>query len=360
MRKLCIALCGGIALSGCSSFSERHQASGNFEFLNEKQQQAITVPENLTPLKVTDKFTIPRLGESAGQLMGPELDIRAPALIMPVAPNSLVSDNNKQVEVYFESFMAADKFRNDLWQKLNLFIDDLGYGVGIELEGQSLTTRLIDSDPFFKAIFGLDDDHSLAQQYQFSIAVEEQGHKAVVKVALVEHQELGLAKELTDFAKRRYEARMLNQFLSHVASEHNKQAIANRIKAKDGIKIKLAIDSEQHTVYELHAEFEQAWEKLATVLPKLGFEVEDRDKTLNAYFTTFDEMDVGFWTGLFSSDDVLVPIELEKGSKYQVRLSKQGDVSLLSILDAKGNNLPAEKMTEMFNTFNKVMASRQL
>ena len=80
MRKFCIALCGGIVLTGCSSFSERHQASGNFEYLDETQRQAIVVPQGFTPLKTNKRFDIPALGSKVDtSLVGAQLDIRAPA-----------------------------------------------------------------------------------------------------------------------------------------------------------------------------------------------------------------------------------------------------------------------------------------
>ncbi|NRA59305.1 MAG: outer membrane protein assembly factor BamC, partial [Psychrobium sp.] len=277
MRKFCIALCGGIVLTGCSSFSERHQASGNFEYLDETQRQAIVVPQGFTPFKTNKRFDIPALGSKVDtSLVGAQLDIRAPALIMSVARNSLVDENSNNVEVTFESFMAADAFRSDMWQKLNHFVGDEGYGIGSSIEGNNLVTREIKSAPYFKILFGFDEDYSLAQQYQFSLKVPQKGQKAVVSVTLINHMEQGEIVSINQFSKRRYEARMLNQFLSHVYLQDNKRILANRVKSDKGLKIELGFDSEQRTIYKIHASFELAWEKLATVLPQLGFEVVDR------------------------------------------------------------------------------------
>lgn len=361
MKKLSIALCGGIVLAGCSSFSERHQASGNFEYLTETDRQAIRVPEGFTPLKKSTEYEIPAVGDKTNKnLVGNKLDIRAPSLIMPVAPNSLISSDSNSTQVVFESFLSQDKFKDDLWQKVASFVESQGYGVGSEQEGHSLLTRAIVSDEYFMLLFGLDDDSKLSQQYQFTIDVEPQGHKASVSVELVDHQEQDQEVELNTFAKRRYEARMLNHFLSQVYVEHNKKILANRLKAKKGIKLELGFDNEQNTVYQIHAPFELSWEKLAVVLPRLGFIVDDRDKSVNTYFTHFEPIDEGFWAGLFSSDSEITELDLKEDEKYQVKLAKQGELSLLSVIDSNGERLSAEQMKNMLNGFRELMAEKQL
>lgn len=361
MRKFCIALCGGIVLTGCSSFTERHQASGNFEYLTEKSAHSVEVVPGFTPLKTTTDYNVPTLGNNVNMhLVGQKLDIRAPSLVMPVAPNSLTSDDMAHTQVVFESFLSKDKFQQDLWDKVTQFVEKQGYGIGSQMDGKSIATRSIESDAYFKLLFGLDEDFKLSQQYQFDIDVDPQGHKAVVSVNLVDHKEQDENVDLNKFAKRRYEARMLNHFLSQVYSDHNQQLIANRVKTVKGIKLDLGFDNEQNTIYQLHAPYELAWEKLSRVLPKLGFVVDDRDKSVNTYFTHFEPVNDGFWSGLFSDDSAVASVKLNKNEKYQVKLNERGNISQLTIVDSKGNRLTAEKMNEMLSAFSELMAKKQL
>lgn len=361
MRKLYIALCGGIVLSGCSSFSERHQASGNFKYLEQESSQEYTLPEGLTPIASNNHYDIPDVAPSVNKnLVGSKLDTRAPSLIMPVAPNSLNSTAKDRVEVIFESFLAEKELRDELWQKLSLFVSENNYGVGLSREGQSLTTNTISEDPYFKLIFGLDDDVSLSQQYQFNISIDPQGHRGIVGVNLLEHNEQQQDVELNIFAKRRYETRMLNKFLSHVYMQHNKTILANRLKAKAGLVTEMSFDDKNNSVYKVNSSFDLVWEKLALVLPKLGFIINDRDKTVNTYYTQFDEVDSGFWSGLFSDDEDVSVLSLEKDKKYQIKLTESGKASILTVLDGEGNKLSAEKITEMYPAFRKALAQKQL
>jgi len=362
MRKLCIALCGGIVLSGCSSFSERHQASGNFSYLEQEPSQEYVLPEGLTPLASNNHYNIPALGAQANKaLVGAKLDTRAPALVMPVAPNSLSSNRVGVAEVVFESFQAEQVFRDDLWSKLTHFVEENSYGVGLSREGQQLTTATIESDPYFKLIFGLDEDYQLGQQYQFNLVVDSQGHRATLNVSLTQHTEQGEGVELNKFAKRRYETRMLNKFLSHVYMQHNKVLLANRIKAKAGLVTEMAFDENNDSVYKIDSSFNLVWEKLAIVLPKLGFIIDDRDKTVNTYYSHFEPVDDGFWSGLFSDSEAdVAPLSLTEDAKYQILLKEDGKASLLTILDAQGDKLSAEKVAEMYPTFNTMLGKKLL
>jgi len=361
MRKFYIALCGGIVLSGCSSFSERHQASGNFGYLEQESSQEYVLPEGLTPIASNNSYDIPAIGKGVNKaLVGAKLDMRAPALVMPVAPNSLSSNEVNATQVVFESFLAEQAFRDDLWQKLSLFIEEHNYGVGLSREGQELTTRSIESDPYFQVIFGLDEEFKLSQQYQFKLAVDGQGHRATVDVELTKHLEQDAEVELNKFAKRRYETRMLNKFLSHVYMQHNKSILADRLKARAGLVTEMAFDQDNNSVYKVASSFNLVWEKLAIVLPKLGFVIDDRDKTVNTYYTHFEAVDSGFWSGLFSEDSDVPPLTLTKDAKYQITLKEDGKSSQLSILDAHGDKLSAEKIAEMYPTISRILAQKIL
>ena len=362
MRKLYIALCGGIVLSGCSSFSERHQASGNFKYLEQEPSQEYVLPEGLTPIASNNHYDIPALGDQANKaLVGTKLDTRAPSLVMPVAPNSLTSNNASVTEVVFESFLSQEAFTDDLWSKLNLFISDNNYGVGLSREGQQLTTLPIESDPYFKLIFGLEEEFSLSQQYRFDLAVDAQGHRATIAVDLVAHAEEGNDVALNKFAERRYETRMLNKFLSHVYMQHNKQILDSRAKAKAGLVTEMGFDESGQSIYKVNSSFNLVWEKLAIVLPKLGFVIDDRDKTVNTYYTHFEAVETGFWSGLFSDDNEgIEPLNLVEDAKYQIILKADGDASILSVLDAQGDRLSVEKITEMYPAFNRILGKKQL
>jgi len=362
MRKLCIALCGGIVLSGCSSFSERHQASGNFKYLDQAPSHQYELPQGLTPLVSDKKFMIPEVSEQANKnLVGAKLDIRAPSLVMPVAPNSLNSRDSKQVEVVFESFLTQQAFRDELWNKVSQFVTQQGYGAAMTREGQQLTTRLIESDPYFKLIFGLEEEYQLTQQYQFKLTVDAQGHRAKVAVALVKHDEQGVEVELNQFAQRRYETRMMNKFLSHVYMQHNKNILDKRLQANVGVVTEMTFDENNNSVYKVNSPFELVWERLATALPKLGLVVDDRDKTANTYYTHFEGVDSGFWSSLFSSDESdIAPLKLEDDQKYQIVLKPSGSASLLSIIDGKGVLLSQQQITAMYPAFRSVLSKKDL
>jgi len=287
MRNITVALCCGLLVSGCSSFAERHQASGTFDYVTEQEAKPLALPAGYSAIELSRQYDIPALSPLVNSaLVGKKLDIRAPALPMAVAPESLISQRNQQTEIVFESFKKVEEFQADLWQKITGFVSAKTYGVTMSREGNSLTTRNIESDEYFMQTFGL-TDQTLTQQYQFNLKVEPQGHRARVAVQLVKHLQQGNEVELNQFAQRRYETRMLNLFLSHLQTKEQVDKTVSSKLAGRGVAMELGFDSQQNTAFIIKSPFEPTWEKITYVLTKLGFMIDDRDKTLGTYFCDF-------------------------------------------------------------------------
>jgi outer membrane protein assembly factor BamC len=358
MRNITVAICCGLLVSGCSSFTERHQASGSFEYLAQQQHEALLIPAGYSSIKLNHQYDIPQVGSTANSaLVGSKLDIRAPSLPMAVAPNSLVAERSQRTEIIFESFKDVETFRADLWQKINGFITDKTYGISMSRQGSSLTTRNIESDPIFMQTFGL-EDQSLTQQYQFNLNIESQGHRASVNVELVKHQQQGVNIELNEFAQRRYETRMLNLFLAHLHQQTQQTKEINTELATKGMVLALGFDAQQDTAFVINAPFEQAWEKLARVLPRLGFVVDDRDKTLGTYFVRFEQQEISYLALLFKRQQA-IPVILPE-DKYQIKLQESGVNSILTIIDKAGDKLSTQRMTEISNQFKASFAKKNL
>ena len=356
MRNITVALCCGLFMTGCSSFTERNQSTGSFDYVAEQEAKALTLPAGYSAIELSNQYSIPVLATTANSALGGhKLDIRAPALAMAVAPESLISQNRQQTEIVFESFKNVTEFRADLWKKITGFVDVQTYGISMSREGSSLTTRNIESDPFFMQIFGL-EEQTLTQQYQFELNVAPQGHRANVAVKLVKHQQQGQDIELNQFAQRRYETRMLNAFLSHLQSLEQTDKVATIVKAKPAVAMELGFDDEQNVAYIIKSPFEPTWEKLAVILPKLGFMIKDRDKTLGTYFVNFEQQNPNYLAVLFKVKQIM-PIYLAEG-KYQIKLQESGARSVLTIIDNTGEALTADKMAQMSKSIKERFAKK--
>lgn len=358
MRKACFAV-SCCLLAGCSNFAERHQASGDFEYLDAKQGSQLEVPADLTPIERGSVFDIPSLktGNTAVN-MGADLDIRAPLLPMAVAKDSRVIDKGKVAQIQFESLKSADELKEDIWQRLTSFLNDNQYGISDDESFVSMETDWLVSQPAFMMLYGLDEDVNLKQKYRFDLEVGEHGHSANLRVKLAAHEQSNSDEILNNSASRRYETQMLNMLLSHLHKNERRNTLVEAKKARRGMQMELGFDAKGDSAYVIQAPFEQAWSKMSRVLPQLGFTVEDRDKTLGMYFVRFEGVDAGFWSSLWSGDDV-PEIALDKG-KYQIHVQSKGEMATVGVIDEAGDKLDADKLTQMYNAFKAVVAKNLL
>ena len=353
MRKACIAV-SCCLLAACSNFSERHQASGDFDYLDAKLGDKVTVPADLKGIDYQSEYDIPSLEVTNIKVsVGPGLDIRAPMVPMPVAKDSRVVESGKRAEIIFESLKSAEELKTDLWRRINTFLNDNQFAV-VSRDDSALATDWLVSQPQFTRLYGLDEDVSLRQKYRFELEVGEHGHSANLVVKLAEHEQSNSSEALDGSVIRRYETQMLNMMLSHLYSNERKQTQERAKIARRGMQLELGFDETGESAYVVKAPFEQAWSKMAQVLPKLGFEVEDRDKTLGMYFVRYEGVESGFWSSLWGDDEV-GEIKLEKG-KYQVQVQAQGEQAIIGLIDEAGDKLSAEQLTEMFTVFKTVMS----
>ena len=81
--------------------------------------------------------------------------------------------------------------------------------------------------------------------------------------------------------------------------------------------------------------FDNAWRRVGLALDRTGFTVEDRDRKQGIYFVRYVPLDAansepGFFAKLFNS------ASKNEAAKFQITVRSQGNVSTVSVLDAKG------------------------
>lgn len=111
-----------------------------------------------------------------------------------------------------------------------------------------------------------------------------------------------------------------------VQAESRKQARSQMVKARDG-SATLLVD----------AEFAPAWRLVGVALERVGFSVEDRDRSEGEYYVRYDdptkEDEKGFMSKLaFWRDDE----EFDEDIQYRVRLEEDGNVTRVLVLNNAG------------------------
>jgi outer membrane protein assembly factor BamC len=102
-------------------------------------------------------------------------------------------------------------------------------------------------------------------------------------------------------------------------------------------------------VLEIDEDFERAWRRVGLALDRTGFTVEDRDRAQGTFFVRYvepnaDKSEPGLFSKLFSRPTVVPPL------KYRIAVRGQGNVTLVSVLDAQGaaeNSANAQRIVQI-------------
>ncbi len=354
MKRSVVAL-AVLALAGCSTPLERRQAGGGFDYLEQGTASPLVVPAGLETPRMSTEFAIPELGDQADpELVGPRLDVRPPLQVLPLAEGTRIQSGTDTVTVLIESNDDGVELAEEINQTLLGFLAQRGIGVA-EAGGGVITTDWIEKSEVVERSWWRDTEYQLRQRYRFDTVVKDHGRTGSIEITLLDHEEgldgIDESLVLTDADRRRYAIDMLNSAIAYMAVERKAREAANQIANGRGLTTELGRDPDNNAAFIADGAFDQVWSRMGKVLPALGFEIRDLDKTLATYYVEFDSSG-GFWSSLWGGSDSL---DLEEGS-YQVKLSGMGQRTAITLMDSEAEPLPEDQISEIYRTFEQAMS----
>ncbi|GAA5189236.1 outer membrane protein assembly factor BamC [Ferrimonas gelatinilytica] len=353
MKRSVVAL-AVLALAGCSTPLERRQAGGGFDYLEQNSGNPLVVPAGLETPRTSREFDIPALGDQADpELVGPRLDVRPPLQVLPLAPGTRIQDGTDTVTILIESNDDDVALADEIQQTLLGFLGQRGIGVA-DANGGVITTDWIEQTEVVERSWWRDKEYQLRQRYRFDTVVKDHGRTGSIEITLLDHEERldGVDEDivLTDADRRRYAIDMLNSAIAYMAEDRQAREAADQIANGRGFNTELGLDPEDNAAFIADGGFDEIWTRMGKVLPALGFEVRDLDKTLATYYVEYDSSG-GFWSSLWSDSERL---DLEEGS-YQVRLFEMGERTAITLMDSDAEPLSTEQVTEIYQIVEQAM-----
>ncbi|RLV61231.1 outer membrane protein assembly factor BamC [Parashewanella curva] len=350
-----------MTVAACSTTAERRQANGSDNYVNEKNEPKLIVPNGLKQPAYKSEFRLPTLSKDHdSQQVGSALDIRPPLQVLALADGTRVEDNSKGVKVLVETVNNNRDLKGEIESTIESFLASRNIRI-VEKTENPLTfktnwvenTKVVDS-----SLFGSDTGYTLRQRYEFDVNIKPHGRTGDIVVKLIDHQvqyngeEQGI--KLTDTDMHRYTVDMLNSAISYLRIERIKAIKAARVEQSLGMKVEFK--AEQKTAYWLvNAPNTKVWDRLRIVLPELGFEIVDMDVSKNLYYIDYKN-ETGFWSSLWGDSN---KIELKDGS-YRLTLEPQGDSSTKIIIrDIENKALSLEQLQSLNKPLMTQMAEKR-
>ncbi len=311
-----------LVLTACSNDpAERRQAKNDFKYLDSKLADSWNLPADAQP-EFYPQYTIPE-GEFAGQL-GKDVDIRPPQQVLELIPGARAEDMDGNVALWLARGEEVEK----VWQTM--------HAVGQERkvtflrdDGNQVETDWID-------LSAEDEEVTIAGRYR--IEKVNQNNRQGIQFSLIEWRQDNKVIALTPELQQRYSRNLVNLVTSQYDKQLREEA---RLKAQQLIKripISMGQDRSGLPVIIARAPYEVMWEKLADTLPRLGFSIEERNRSQGSIDVQFDGLDEEVWQQIG-----VKPLSIEQRD-YTLLVGDLGNRTSINVTNAQGKPIDESQL----------------
>ncbi|MEN3365005.1 MAG: outer membrane protein assembly factor BamC [Burkholderiales bacterium] len=351
-RGLIIAL--AIAgLPGCSSISSLIEGD-RVDYKSAGKAPNLEVPPDLTQLQRENRYAIPEANRGTATASGYNQQQGArPTAASTVAPNA--TPGMRIERAGNQRWLVVNQAPEVLWPQIKDFWQDLGFLINIEqpqtglMETDWAENRAKLPQDFIRNTIGkaFDSLYSTGERDKFRTRLERgQDGSTEIFISHRGAQEvlMGQQKEGTIWTPRAADPELEAEFLSRlmarlgVDDSRAKATVANAPVQPARAKL---VKGTNGGYVEVDEGFDRAWRRVGLALDRVGFTVEDRDRTQGLYFVRYVDQgqdaqntsQKGFFSKLFSgsSDD-----KAKSAQRYRVAVKGSGASSQVAVLNNEG------------------------
>jgi len=321
MKKIVLSLVAAALLSACSNSVEKMQTA-NDTYQNSDREIPSFSPlasGGVTLPQADPTYELPQLNAKKERV-----DIRPPSTPLAIIKNSLTQfDGERALIVYTDA--QAELY--NLKQIERLLKEE---GTNSTLNGAVLISDW--------APTGRIDEQVTAQDASaLAVSVEQMRRDGVI-----------YTPDQAD--KQRYASDRLNRFVAALNNAYNKQQQDLNNASAGPFQSGLITDTNDRMALGMDASFGQAWQRLGSVLPKLGFKATSESAGRGYRELKYKPLDKQEWLRLGVN-----PPNLEKGV-YQMQISAVGKQSAVVITDEDGKTLPNEAAQSLYSALSVLLA----
>lgn len=343
-----------MALAACSTFDF---GQDRIQYETSDSRAPLEIPPDLTSVPGSDRFAVPSRPQTVWASQQAQLDA------------AQAGNTNQNALVLLPQGEVAKIVRegNNRWIHVNLspemvwpIMQDFWTTVGLSLARQDAATGVMETNwaenraklpqDIIRATLGrvIDMVYSTGERDQYRARVERSAnggsdifvtHRAMVEVV----KSLGGDNETTVWqpgpSDPEMEAEMLTRLAQRINQEFNPEAVKKSPAKHEAEVEKLASYQPENSVSQLEQDaegvatsiyikedFERAWRRVALAVDRMGFTVEDRDRSRGFFLVRYLDQEYeeqkrseqGFWSNVFGRD---TPVEAPQYVIYLQRLS---------------------------------------
>ncbi len=342
-----------IALAGCGILPD----SRKIEYKSAgKTAPTLEVPPDLTQLSRDDRFLVPdAVGKGSATYSAYSADRTPQAQVQ----NSTVLPQVDKVRVERsgnQRWLVVAAPPDKLWDTVKDFWQETGFIINVErpdagvMETDWAENRAKIGDDIIRNTIGklLDSLYSTGERDKYRTRFEPGAEPGTTDVFIshrgMEEVYTSSAKDDTRWQPRppdpELEAEMLRRLMVRMGSDE-KRAEASVASAKAEPRAKLAKSDDGAGTLEVYERFDRAWRRVGLALDRVGFTVEDRDRSRGLYFVRYVDPELD---NTKKDDGWVSKLAFWKGSEppasskvqYRIYVSDAGAKSTVKVLSSEG------------------------
>lgn len=350
LSKVVLVLLPSLLVAACG-FEDVKETVGledySIEYKKSRQVDTLEIPPDLSSSRIDDTMVVPGGGAASySEYQKGEKGVKKRSGVLPTQEDIKVErDGNKR-------WMIINAPPEQVWPKLREFWLDLGFLLKMEnpqigiMETDWKENRADIGDDIIRNFLkgALDSLYSAPTRDMFRVRIEEGDNKNMTEV-FVSHRGV-LSKGTEDAsvwetrpAEPGLEAEILRRMMVFLGTEDRKARARLARAGNKGIRARLIKDRSGNTIIDYRTSYPRAWRIVGLALDRVGFTVEDRDRSKGLYFVRYsdpladvEKNDKGILSKfIFWGSD-----EKPSEEQYQVNLAGDESSTQIVVLDKNG------------------------
>lgn len=349
-----------LLIVGCSSGGGLFSDSERVYLTQEESVDDLEIPPDLTRSSIQDAMAVPSGGAASyeeytsrkGEVGGTSQAASGSEVLPEFENLSYHRDGDQRWLVIQSSPQQIWPQVVDFWRSNGLLLVEQDPSVGVMktdwLESRADIKMGTLTEFFRKAVGGL---YSSATRDQFRVRLESGVEPGTTELYLTHRgMEEKLVENVSGQADTTYwtprpsdpgiEAAMLRSLMVHLGVTKEQAERLTAVPEESQPRSRLVKSGDSSTLY-IHEGFARAWRLTGVALDRIGFAVEDRDRSAGIYYVRYNQLqsdkqqEKGFFSKLaFWRDD---EEEIDDTVQYRVNLSGQGDETRVEVQNQEGN-----------------------
>ena len=361
LRTAASLLGAAIALSGCSGSLVE---SKKIDYKSARQLPSLEIPPDLTAPTRDDRYVVPDVSPKGVATYSAYATDRAQP--QPAASQQQVLPKVESMRVEragSQRWLVVQGSAETMWPKVKDFWLETGFILNVErpevgvMETDWAEDRAKIPQDFIRSALGkvLDGVFSTPVRDKFRTRLEAGKDPDTVEIYISHRGMMEIypneAKDSTVWQPRpadpELEAEMLRRLMVRLgAAEERAAAIVAAAPAAERAALKGATGGS--VTLAMDESFDRAWRRVGLALDRIGFTVEDRDRSKGLFFVRYVDPDADVQTK--KSEGILSKLAfwrsneqvVQKGGEYRLRVRGEGEKSVVSVMTREGGEDSSE------------------